>query len=60
MSAMTTHYSDDWDRYLDNVATNSNIQDNQKRQLTKAIQIMRRNLGESWPSESRETNHRIL
>ena len=60
MSAMTTHYSDDWDRYLDNVATNSNIPDNQKRQLTKAIQIMRRNLGESWPSESRETNHRIL
>ena len=47
MSAMTTHYSDDWDRYLDNVATNSNIPDNQKRQLTKAIQIMRRNLGES-------------
>ena len=57
---MTTHYSDDWDRYLDNVATNSSIPDNQKHQLTKAIQIMRKNLSESWPSESRETNHGIL
>ena len=57
---MSTHYSDNWERYLDNVATNSNIPDNQKLQLTKAIQIMRKNLDESWPSQSRETNHGIL
>ena len=57
---MAAHYSDDWDRYLDSVTTNGNIPDNQKRRLTKAIQILRRNLGESWPAESRETNHRIL
>ena len=60
MSAMSAHYSDDWDRYLDSVATNSNIPENKKRRFTKAIQIMRKNLGESWPSESRETNHGIL
>ena len=57
---MSKYYSDDWDHYLDNVATNSSIPDSQKYQLTKAIQTLRKNLGESWPSESRETNHRIL
>ena len=60
MPAMSKCYSDDWDHYLDNVATNSSILDSQKYQLTKAIQTLRKNLGESWPSESRETNHRVL
>ena len=53
-------YPDGWDQYLDKVAANGDIPDGKRRRLTKAIQTLRRHLGEGWPSESKDTGHRIL
>ena len=56
---MPEHYSDSWDHYLHRVAT-SKIDKIQKERLTRAVQSLRRNLGEDWPVESKDTLHTLL
>ena len=52
-------YSDDWDHYLNNIKSIKAGQ-KQKDRLTMAVQTMRRNFGEDWLSESKDTPHTIL
>ena len=60
MLVMSEHYIDDWDHYLDSVAINDRIEEKQKKKLLRSIQTLRKNLGEDWPTESKNTNHALL
>ena len=59
VSVMPEHYSDSWDHYLRRV-TASKMDESQKEHLTKAVHTLRRNLGEDWPAESKDTTHSLL
>ena len=56
---MPEHYSDSWDHYLHNITT-SKINERHQGRLTRAVQSLRRNLGEDWPAESKDTPHSLL
>ena len=56
---MPEHYSDSWDHYLQNITTCKTDEKHQER-ITKAVQSLRRNLGEDWPAESKDTTHNLL
>ena len=56
---MPEHYSDSWEHYLHNITTGKTDEKHQGR-LTRAVQSLRRNLGEDWPAESKDTLHNLL
>ena len=56
---MPENYSDSWDHYLHRVTT-SKMDESQKERLTKAVHSLRRNLGEDWPTKSKDTPHTLL
>ena len=56
---MPERYSDSWDHYLHRVTT-SKMNKIQKERLTRAVLSLRRNLGEDWPVESKDTMHTLL
>ena len=56
---MPEHYLDSWDHYLHSVTT-SKRDKIQKERLTRAVRSLRRNLGEDWPVESKDTPHTLL
>ena len=45
MLTMYKHYTDGWDHYLNSVATNSRIEERQKRRLLKSTQILKKSGG---------------
>ena len=57
---MSEHYIDDWAHYLDSVTINDRIDEKQKKRLLESIQTLRKNLGEDWPAESKNTSHAVL
>ena len=50
---------DSWERYLDSVKA-ARTAPEQKVRLAEAVRILRRALGEDWPSKSKDSYHTIL
>lgn len=57
---MSSIYSNDWDHYLNEIQSNTEIKDKRKKQLIESVTALRKNLGEDWLSKSKDTNHPIL
>ena len=56
---MSGHCIDSWDYYLDSIKANRMMDADLKGNLLKSIPILRKNLGEGWPSESKDPTHKI-
>ncbi len=55
-----SHHADGWDHYLSSIEENA-ASPELKKQLTEAVQTIRRYLGEDWPSKAPEdSRHAIL
>ena len=54
-----SNYQDRWDHYLDSI---EQIRGDKKQKdlLTKAVQTLRKHLGENWPSESSNANNGLI
>lgn len=57
---MSSLYSNDWEHYLNEIQSNTEIKDERRKQLIKSVTALRKNLGEDWLSKSKDTNHPIL
>ena len=57
--AFMSWYTDGWDHYLNRIRETSDGPETRDR-LTDAVQTLRRNLGENWPLESKDSHHPIL
>jgi len=57
---MSSLYSNDWDHYLNEIQSNTEIKDKRRKQLIKSVTALRKNLGEDWLLKSKDTNHPIL
>ena len=57
---MSGGYTISWDYYLNSIRKNRRMGEDFKDDLLKSIPTLRKNLGEDWPLEPRNSSHKIL